>query len=48
MVKKWSREMFYISCNYACFISFLVKILLAKLKNLNEKVEKIVVLPSQV
>ena len=34
MVKKWGRERFYISCNYSCTISFLMKILLAKLKNL--------------
>ena len=34
MVKKWGRERFYISCNYSCTISFLVKILLVKLKNL--------------
>ena len=33
-VKKWDRERFYISCSYTCTISFLVKILLAKLKNL--------------
>ena len=33
MIKKWSRESLYISCNYSCTISFLVKILLVKLKN---------------
>ena len=32
MVKKWDRKRFYISCNYSCTISFLVKILLVKLK----------------
>ena len=34
MVKKWGKERFYISCNYSCTISFMVKILLVKLKNL--------------
>ena len=34
MVKKWSRKGFYISCYYSCTISFLVKILLVKLKYL--------------
>ena len=34
MIKKWGRERFYISCNYSFTISFLVKILLAKLKSL--------------
>ena len=34
MIKKWGRERFYISCNYSCTISFLLNILLAKLKNL--------------
>ena len=38
MVKKWGREIFYISCNYFCTISFLVKTLLAKLKNLYHSV----------
>ena len=34
MVKRWGTEGFYISYNYSCAISFLVKILLVKLKNL--------------
>ena len=36
MVKKWGRgqERFYISRNYSYTISFMVKILLVKLKNL--------------
>ena len=32
MVKKWGRKRFYISCSFSCSISFLVKILLVKLK----------------
>ena len=34
MVKKWGRKSFYISCNYSRTISFLMKILLVKLKYL--------------
>ena len=34
MVMKWGRERFYISSNYFCATSFLVKILLVKLKYL--------------
>ena len=32
MIKKWSRAGFYLSCNYSCTLYFLLKILLAKLK----------------
>ena len=32
MIKKWSRARFYLSCNYSCTLYFLLKILLAKLK----------------
>ena len=34
IVKKWGRERFDISYNFSCTISFLVKILLVKSKNL--------------
>ena len=34
LVKKWGWERFYISCNYSCTISFMIKILLVKLKYL--------------
>ena len=34
MIKKCGRESFYISCNFSCTISFLVKILLPKLRKL--------------
>ena len=32
LLKKWGRERFYVWCSYSCTISFLVKVLLAKLK----------------
>ena len=34
MVKKWGRKRFYILCSYSCTISYIVKTLLVKLKNL--------------
>ena len=34
MVKKWGRQRFYLWCSYSFTISFLVKVLLVKLKNL--------------
>ena len=33
MLKKWNRARFYFLCNYSYTVSFLVKILLVKLKN---------------
>ena len=33
-LKNGARKGFFISCNYSCTISFMVEILLVKLKNL--------------
>ena len=47
MVKKWGRERFYRSCNYSCNISFLLKILLVKLKNLYIQHASILIMEKQ-
>ena len=41
MIKLWGRVRFYNSCNYSCTMSFMVKILLLKQKNLNIQYDRI-------
>ena len=47
MIKKWGREKVYISYKFSCTVSLLVKILLAKLKNLYIQYASISIMKNQ-